>query len=51
MQNMNSDWIYIGAVFLAFFVFLGWNYMKKKPGVRANKRSFKQRLSDKRKSE
>lgn len=42
-----KDWIYIGAVLLAFFVFLIWNSKKQKPN-RGSRRTFKQRLKDKR---
>lgn len=49
--NEHKDWIYIGAVLAAFFVFVMWNYTKRKPRSSSNKRNFKQRLNDKRKQQ
>ncbi|MDP5100271.1 MAG: hypothetical protein NWQ09_03005 [Nonlabens sp.] len=49
--NQYKDWIYIGAVLVAFFIFVAWNYTKQKPSTRGGKRSFKQRMNDKRKGE
>jgi hypothetical protein len=44
----HKDWIYIGAVLLAFVIFLFWNKGKQGSIKDRKRRSFKQRLKDKR---
>ncbi|BAO55718.1 hypothetical protein [Nonlabens marinus] len=39
---MNTDWIYIGAVVLAFFIFLGWNKSRQTSVKNRKRRNFKQ---------
>lgn len=39
---MNTDWIYIGAVIAAFFIFLGWNKSRQTSVKDRKRRNFKQ---------
>lgn len=43
-----QDWIYIGAVILAFFIFLGWNKSRQTSVKDRKRRNFKQSLREKR---
>jgi len=45
----NKDWIYIGAVLLAFVIFMFWNKSKQGSLKDRKRRNFKQRLNEKRK--
>jgi len=45
---MNIDWIYIGAVILAFFIFLGWNKSRQTSVKDRKRRNFRQSLREKR---
>ncbi|WP_213522643.1 hypothetical protein [Nonlabens sp.] len=44
----HKDWIYIGTVVLAFILFLFWNKSKQNSIQNRKRKSFKQRLKDKR---
>ncbi|WP_172443333.1 hypothetical protein [Nonlabens agnitus] len=45
---MNTDWIYIGAVIVAFFVFLGWNKSRQKSVKDRKRRNFRESFREKR---
>lgn len=46
-----SDWIYIGAVVIAFFIFLLWNRKTHGRSRTKDRRSFKQRIAERKKEE
>ncbi|WP_170061733.1 hypothetical protein [Nonlabens arenilitoris] len=46
-----QDWLYIGAVIIAFFVFLLWNRKTHGQSRTKNRRSFKARLEDRKKEQ
>ncbi len=48
--NEYKDWIYIAVVFLAFFIFLGWNFKNQKTKAQDRKRTFKQRFKNRKNS-
>ncbi|AZQ43858.1 hypothetical protein [Nonlabens ponticola] len=48
MFDQYADWIYIAAVIIAFFVFLGWNKSRQKSLGQRKRRNFKQSFRDKR---
>ena len=44
---MNTDYIYIGAVILAFFIFLGWNKSRQRSVKDRKRRNFRQSVREK----
>jgi FtsZ-interacting cell division protein ZipA len=48
MFSEYSDWIYIGVVVLAFFIFLGWNKSRQRSVKDRKRRNFRQSLKEKR---
>lgn len=46
-----SDWFYIGAVIIAFFIFLLWNRKTHGRSRTKGRKSFKTRLKERRKEE
>lgn len=51
MERLNdyTDWLYIGAVVIAFFIFLLWNRKTHGRSRTKQRRSFKQRLEERQK--
>ncbi|WP_164510868.1 hypothetical protein [Nonlabens xiamenensis] len=47
--NTYQDWIYIGGVILAFFVFLVWNKSRQGSVKDRRRRNFKQSFREKKK--
>ena len=43
-----QDWIYIGVVVLAFFIFLGWNKSRQRSVKDRKRRNFRQSFREKR---
>ncbi|MGJ8684473.1 MAG: hypothetical protein ACSHWW_07615 [Nonlabens sp.] len=46
-----TDWLYIGAVVIAFFVFLLWNRKTHGRSRTKDRRSFKARLEERKREE